>query len=529
MIVFDYVVIGAGTAGGVLARRLVERGSSVALVEAGGASEHLYVRMPAAFAFAIGNKKFDWNLLSEEEAGMNKRRIPVPRGRIMGGSSAINAMAFVRGQSEDFDGWAKNHGLKDWTYANCLPYFKKLETYSGGSSDWRGGHGPYYVTKPAMQGKLDRSFALASRQAGFLSNDDTNAESQEGFGTMDQSIRHGERVSSTTAYLRGVGRTDLLGIFKYHEATSILIEDGRAAGVVCTARGKKVIFRARREVLLAAGAIGSPKLLMHSGIGPQEHLRQMNIDVIVDSTDVGKNLQDHVDVTCAYLSHEETMSSALNWYRKPLIFAQWLFSRTGPGTTNHFEQAGYIRSVPSVQRPDTQICFIPLLYEKPRHLKPARHGFQATIMGLRPKSRGEIKLADADPRSSPRLFFNYLHEPDDLVALREGIRHFRNIVSQPAMRAITGAELRPGEAICSDDALDAFIRATSKSTHHPCGTCRMGADPAAVVDNQGRVKGVADLRVVDASIMPEITSGNINAPVLMIAEKIADCITRSRC
>ena len=519
----DYVVVGAGSAGCVVARRLVDAGARVLLVEAGGTDNHFHVSMPAAFTLAIGSDRFDWGFVSEPEPGLLSRRIPAPRGKVVGGSSSINAMAFVRGQAEDFDNWAQNYGLSDWSYAQCLPYFRKLEKFSGGASEFRGGGGLFNVTRPAMRGMLDQAFLRAAGEAGHCLADDTNAKDQEGFGPMDQSIHLGRRESAASAYLSQIVNSENLEIHRHSIVSRVSFDESRRAVSVHYCRdGQEYIAKARREVILCAGAFGSPQILMHSGIGPAAHLRDLGIGIVSDRREVGENLQDHVDVTCSYLSaSHQTVSGALRWYRKPFIFLEWLARKRGVGATNHFEVAGYIRSSAQVHRPDIQIAFIPLLYEPQPLWGQTRHGFQATIMALRPKSRGRLLLSGRDPGRPPSLCFRYLEHEHDIIPLRDGIRRFREIVRQPAFAAYAKAEHAPGEAVSSDDELDLYIRRSAKSTHHPCGTCRMGIDEGSVVDAVGKVRGVDGLRVIDASIMPEITSGNINAPTLMIAEKMA--------
>ncbi|WP_342644270.1 GMC family oxidoreductase [Rhodoligotrophos ferricapiens] len=521
---FDYIVIGAGSAGCIVAARLAESGTArILLIEAGGADRHPFIAMPAAFTYAMSMRRFDWGYVSEPEPGLNGRRIDCPRGRVLGGSSSINAMAFVRGQPADFDGWAAA-GLPEWSYAQCLPYFKKLESFSGGENEFRGGSGPLHVLQPRYSTPLNALFLEACREAGHRISDDTNGARQDGFGPMDQTIHEGIRESAARAYLRRA-RGGNLAIRKHAHVTRILFADRRAVGVEYRQAGRLHEARASAEVILCAGAIGSPQILMLSGIGPGAELSRLGIPVVRNSPEVGRNLQDHVDISCKHFTHGPvTMTSLLKWHRKPAVFLQWAALRSGGGETNHFEVAGYIRSDGTSGRPDIQICFIPMLVGSQGEVISGAHGFQATIMGLRPYSRGELRLKSPDPLQPPALTFNYLSDARDIRPLSDGIRRYREIVTAPALAGITGAELAPGPEVVSDSDLEAFVRATGKSTHHPCGTCRMGSDERSVVDSSGRVRGVAGLRVVDASIMPTICSGNINAPTMMIAEKLVDRI-----
>ncbi len=519
---YDYIVVGAGSAGCVLANRLTEDGdATVLLLEAGGSERDLFLDMPAAFAFAIDSKRFDWGYTSEPEPGFGGRPIPCPRGRVLGGSSSINAMAIVRGHRLDFDRWAAG-GLPGWGYADCLPYFKKLERFSGGASAYRGGSGPISVIAPPYTNPLYEIFLQACAEAGYPVGIDTNGAQQEGFGPMDQNIAGGRRCGAARAYLRpAMGRRNLT-VSTGALATRIMMQGDRAIGVEYAKRGDLFQVHADSDIIISGGAINSPQLLMLSGIGPAAELARHGIAISQDLPGVGGNLQDHVDVSLKqYCSQPISASSLLKPLRKFLIGLEWLLLKTGPGATNQFELAGYIRTRAELRQPNVQLCFMPLLVHYDGSAASHAHGFQITVMPLQPKSRGRLSLASADPRAAPILRFNYLSDPADLVELREGLEALRTIIRQQALAPYRGAELAPGRA--SGD-LAAYIRATGKSTHHPCGTCAMGNGPDAVVDGDGRVHGRRGLRVVDASIMPTITSGNINAPTMMIAEKLADRI-----
>jgi choline dehydrogenase len=522
---FDYIVVGAGSAGCVLANRLsTDPDISVLLVEAGPSDNSLFIRMPAAFTYAISRSRFDWGYRSEPEEHANGERFPIPRGRVLGGSSSVNAMSFVRGQRQDYDGWA-DAGLPDWSWDHCLPYFRKMETFSGGADTWRGGEGPLHVRAPEASSPLYQAFLQAADQAGHTLRDNTNGAEQEGFSVMDQTIHEGRRESSATAYLHPVrGRPNLTVLAKCL-TRRIVMEDNRAIGIDCLLKGREVRFHAEREVVLSAGAINSPKLLMLSGLGPADHLRRHNIPVVADLVQVGQNLQDHVDVAVMVSCTQPVSTTpALRWHNKGLVGVRWLLTRSGAASTNHFETAGYVRSGPDSTRPDIQYVFIPVLVMPDGSPLPEPHGYQATAMLMHPASRGSVALAGPGPESAPVVHFNYLKDDRDVAMLRRGVTHLREIFGQAAFDPYRGREVVPGPKLGNGSELETFLRANLRSTHHPCGTCRMGSDVDAVVDGQGRVRGVEALRVVDASIMPTLTSGNINAPVIMLAEKLADAI-----
>ena len=524
---FDYVVIGAGAAGCIVANRLVRRArASVLLVEAGHDSSSIYLRMPAGFAFASKQPEFDWGLNSESEAGLGGRTMPCPRGKLVGGSSAVNAMAFVRGHPGDFDEWAEVAG-RQWTFERCLPYFRSLETFSGGADRHRGGEGPFHVKAPGYSNPLYQEFLLACVQAGYAISKDTNGAVQEGFGPMDQNIHKGLRESSATAFLDPVRKDPKLTLLTEALVERVHLVGRRAVGVVLRNRSGQEVVAANREVILCAGAIHSPHLLMLSGIGPADQLRNAGVDVLHDAPAVGRNLQDHVDISLREACPQPiTESLVLRQDRKILIGLEWILFKTGKGTTNHFEVAGYIATRAS-KRPNIQICFMPLLvaWDGAPSLK-SRHGYQISIMLLRPESRGSVDLESSDPRVPPKLRFGYLTAPGDVAQLREGLAAARRIVSQSAMAPFTSEEIAPGAEVAEDAAIEAWIRSTAKSTHHPCGTCAMGLDPrTSVVDPAGLVHGLDGLRVVDSSIIPLITGGNLNAPTMMVAEKIVSEMT----
>ena len=522
---FDFIIIGAGSAGCVLANRLsADPRTNVLLLEAGPPDNDLFIHMPAGFSHTSGRERINWGYVSLPQPHVGGRSFVCPRGKVLGGSSAINAMCFVRGHRQDFDDWAKA-GLTGWSYDHCLPYFKRMETFSRGADEYRGGDGPLNVTSPVFSNPLNEVFLTAAEEAGYARLADTNGAGQEGFGPADQTIHNGRRVSAATAYLAPVRHRPNLEVLTGAETTRILFENGRAKGVVYKRGGEEVIVTAAVEVISAAGAINSPKLLMLSGIGRAKHLSPLGIDVVADLPGVGQNLQDHMDVSIKTACNKPvSFMPVMRYPRKALTGLRWLLLRSGLAATNHFEAAGYIRTRQDRIQPNVQLLFIPMMYNEDGSPLTHRHGYQVTVMPLRPKSRGELTLTSADPHAPPRLNYNYLQHRDDLTELRDGIKHLRRILSQPAFAPYRGAELEPGSNATSDAAIDAHILKTVKSNYHPCGTCRMGTGDDAVVDADGRVRGVEGLRVVDASIMPGITSGNINAPTLMLAEKMSDAI-----
>ena len=461
--------------------------------------------------------------MGDPEPYLDHRQLHCPRGRVLGGSSSINAMSFVRGNPLDFDLWAKSTGFADWAYEKCLPYFKKLETFSGGESQFRGGTGPVSVIVPEFSNPLCEVFADAIREAGYRWNPDVNGERQNGFGPMDQTIRNGRRESAATAYLKPAWHRKNLHVECNSTVSRILLDGNRVDGVEIISEGRNRLIRCRQEIILSAGAIESPKLLMLSGIGPAEHLREHGINLIQHLPGVGRNLQDHVNVNIQYeCTQPITHTPLLKPYRKALVGLQWLLANNGPGATNHFEIAGYIKSRTRIDRPDLQLLFIPLLVDESGQASEQPHGFQVAASLLRSNSRGKIELKSSRPSDPPSIVFNYLESALDYEELRCGIEKTREIFRTDAFIPYVGNEITPGVSVSKNRQLDLFIRQSLRSTKHPCGTCRMGQDDSSVVDHQGRVHGVNALRVVDASIMPDITSGNTNAPTIMIAEKIAD-------
>lgn len=519
----DYIIVGAGSAGCILANRLSrDPGTRVLLIEAGKDTNNILMKMPAGFAYASKNPRFDWGYTSEPEPGLGGRRMPCPRGKVVGGSSAVNAMAFIRGSRQDFDAWARVAG-PSWSFDSCLPYFKSIETFSGGANAYRGGSGPLGVKAPGYSNPLYHPFLDAAKEAGYRLNPDVNGAEQEGFGPMDQCIEGGRRSSAATAFIDPVRDRPNLRIMPEACVKKVVLDRGRATGVDVVVEGTVERIVCEREVILAAGAVGSPHILMLSGVGDASRLRRLDIDVVADSPEVGANLMDHVDVTVRQTCPVPiTESLAMRLDQRLLIGLEWILFKTGRGSTNHFEVNGYIRTPSAAGHPNIQLCFMPLLvaYDGAPALRNA-HGYQVSVMLMPIQSRGRIELDDS---AQPRLTFNYLQYPSEVAQLAEGVEAVRDILDQPSMRKYRGSEIAPGEGVTSSADLETFIRRTAKSTHHVCGTCRMGSDSASVVDEVGRVRQVEGLRVVDASIMPLITSGNINAPTMMLAEKIASTL-----
>ncbi len=523
----DVVIVGGGSAGCVLANRLsADPARRVLVLEAGrpDAWWDVGIHMPAALTIPPGNPLYDWGYRSEPEPHMGGRVIHHARGKLLGGSSSINGMIFQRGHPLDYDGWARRPGLARWSYAHCLPYFKRMESCRDGDDAWRGRHGPLELERGPARGPLFEAVFAAAAEAGHTATDDGNGVVQEGFGRFDRNLRRGLRLSAARAYLHPVAHRPNLDVVCRAFATRILFEGGRAVGVEYV-RGRRLHRVRADEVICAGGAINTPHLLQLSGIGPGARLREVGVGVVHDLPGVGENLQDHLEV---YVQHACTRpvsaSPHLRWWRRPWVGLQWLAGR-GPGMTNHFEAGGFVRSRPSEPYPNLMIHFLPLAVRYDGSRPTRGHGYQLHIGPMLSDSRGSVRLRSADPRVPPALRFNYLSTRKDRREWVEAIACARHLLGQPAFRELDGGELSPGPGVESEKEVLDWVAREAETALHPSCTCRMGTDPRAVVAPDSlRVHGVEGLRVVDASVMPSITNANIYAPVMMIAERASDAI-----
>ncbi|MBO6688623.1 MAG: choline dehydrogenase [Henriciella sp.] len=526
---FDYIIVGAGSAGCVLANRLSADGKhSVLLLEAGGSDRNILIAMPTALSYPMASKTYNWGYESDPEPHVDNRRITCPRGKGLGGTSSINGMVYVRGHACDFDEW-EAAGATGWGYADCLPYFKRAETWQGGEGDYRGGSGPLGVTggNNMERNPLYQAFVDAGVEAGYPRTDDYNGYCGEGFGPMHMTVSRGVRESTSRAYLRPAQKRSNLTVLKHVLVDQLILDGKRVTGVSGTHKGKPIQLSAGKEVILSAGSIASPMILQRSGIGPAALLSRLGIPVRHDLGGVGENLQDHMEVYFQFhCTQPVSLNSKLNLFSKFFIGARWFFFKSGLGATNHFESCAFIRSRSGLKSPDIQYHFLPAAMRYDGTPSIAGHGFQVHVGPNKPKSRGRVEITSADPAAHPSILFNYLQHEDDIAAWRQCIRLTREIIDQPALDAYRGAELQPGLDVSSDDEIDTWVRQNVESAYHPCGTARMGQgdDADAVVDTACRVRGLEGVRIVDASVFPTVPYGNINAPTIMVAEKAADLI-----
>jgi choline dehydrogenase len=521
---YDYIIAGAGSAGCVLAYRLGEDPSlKILVLEAGGSERSIFIEMPAALSIPMNTRRFNWGMRTEPEPALDGREVNLPRGRGLGGSSSINGMCWVRGNPMDYELW-EALGAEGWRWSNVLPYFRRLESVEGGGP-LRGTDGPVKIKRGPERNPLYHAFVEAGVQAGYARSANMNERQHEGFGPMEMNIGQGRRMSAARAYLRPAMARGNVRVVTGATVDRVLFEGTRATGIAYAVGGETFHAKARRDIILSAGSIMSPVILKRSGIGPAAELSEHGIPVLHDSPGVGENLMDHLELYVQMACRQPvTLFPTQSLWGKAKIGLEWLLTRDGLGATNHFESGGHIRSRAGIVYPDIQYHFLPLAISYDGKSLASGHGFQVHVGTKRSKSRGWVRLRDADPASLPRVRFNYMSHPDDWLEFRACLRLTREIFAQPAFAPYIGPEWAPGEDASDDHAIDAFIRQKVESAYHPCGTCRMGSDAASVTTPDGRVRGVEGLRVVDASLMPQATAGDLNAPTLALAERMADLI-----
>ncbi len=524
---FDYVIVGAGSAGCVLANRLSADGrNSILLLEYGGSDRSIFIQMPSALSIPMNMPRYNWGYHSEPEPALGGRSLHTPRGKVLGGSSSINGLVYIRGNPRDFDRWAEE-GASGWSYRDVLPYFKRAECREDGGNEYRGDAGPLQTRYGSIGNPLHAAWLAAAAEAGYPLTADVNGAQQEGFGRMDMTVGGGRRSSAANAYLRPAMARRNLKVVTHALATRILFGGRQVKALEYQRGGTSHRVRVNKELIVSAGPINSPQLLKLSGLGPQAELREHGIEVVHDLPGVGENLQDHLEFYFQVACKEPiTLYSAIKPWRRALIGARWLLRKNGLGATNHFETCGFIRSRAGIAYPDIQYHFLPMAVAYDGSTLAKEHGFQAHVGPMRSRSRGWVRLKSKDPAEQPRILFNYMSHADDWTEMRACVRLTREIFSQPAFDRYRGRELQPGSQVMSDEQIDAFIRSKVESAYHPSCSCKMGAadDAMAVVDPQTRVRGIDRLRIVDSSIMPSVTTGNLNAPTIMLAEKAADHI-----
>ena len=524
--VYDYIIVGAGSAGCVLANRLSEDPeTSVLLLETGGSDKSIFIQMPTALSIPMNTSKYAWQFETQPEPYLNKREMHCPRGKVLGGSSSINGMVYVRGHAKDFDEW-QQHGATGWDYAHCLPYFKKAESWAFGANKYRGGDGPLGVNNGnQMQNPLYQAFIDAGVDAGYLASKDYNAEQQEGFSPMHMTVKDGRRASTANAYLRPAMQRPNLTVLTHTLVHKVLFENKTAVGVRFARKNRIQDIKVKKEVIVSAGSIGSPHLLQLSGIGNKKVLADAGIECVHELNGVGENLQDHLEFYFQFKCTQAiTLNGQLDWWSKLKIGVSWILRKKGLGATNHFESCGFIRSKVGIEWPDIQYHFLPAAMRYDGKEAFAGHGFQVHVGHNKPKSSGSVRVQSANPEQAPHIQFNYLQHQDDIEGFRACVRLTREIILQPALDTYRGEEIQPGSNIQSDEEIDAFVRANVESAYHPSCSCKMGTDEMSVVDPQTRVHGINNFRVVDSSIFPTIPNGNLNAPTIMLAERAADII-----